>query len=102
MVPCAEGPPVIESNRLATGSVTSCVTRSTGPKMSAPTFRAGEAPPSLKSSVISDDRDDQEHAKNQAGTPVVVHSSSSSVRRGRTAGCLERRWCQRLVSGTST
>src|ERR1700722_6896876 len=52
IVLCAEGPPVIESNRLATGPVTSCVTCSTGPKMSAPAFLAGDAPPSLKSSVI--------------------------------------------------
>src|SRR5690348_4716693 len=53
MVPCAEGPPVIESNTLATGSVTSWVIRSTGPKISAPKLRVGDAPPSLKSSVIS-------------------------------------------------
>src|ERR1700741_5532273 len=53
MVPCADGPPVIESKTLATGSVTSWVTRSIGPKIFAPRLRTGEAPPSLKSRVIS-------------------------------------------------
>jgi hypothetical protein len=98
----AEGPPVIESNTLATGSVTSWVTRSIGPKISAPTPRTGEAPPSLKSSVIS---------------VIAMIRSTPRTRRVRRLSCTAAprppavtgrrvvtgwRWFQRLVSGTST
>ena len=70
---------MIESKRLATGLVTSWVTRSTGPKMAAPAFRAGDAPPSRKSTVISATAMISENAEDQAYTPGVVHCDSSSV-----------------------
>src|SRR5271166_160086 len=49
----AEGPPVTQSKNDETGLVTSLVTRSTGPKMAAPTPRTGDEPLSRKSTVIS-------------------------------------------------
>src|ERR1700759_2846770 len=48
-----DGPPVTQSKTEDTGLVTSLAARSTGPKMPAPTPRAGEVPPSRKSIVIS-------------------------------------------------
>jgi hypothetical protein len=100
IVLCAEGPPVIESNRLATGLVTSCVMRSTGPKMSAPTFLTGEAPLSLKSSVIrtiatitSTPRTSRVRRLSCTAAPRPSLAAAAPAAEGRR---------QRLVSGTST